>query len=141
MARHSARDLSDDRRMKVFRTAVILVIIGVVAVFAYVRHAEKPQGPDNRPALAECLTQKGVKMYGAYWCPHCAAQKKDFGSAFEKVTYVECAVPGDPQAQTQACKDANVESYPTWIFPDGTRESGEQSLTSLADKAGCTYSE
>ena len=29
-------------------------------------------------------------MYGAYWCPHCQAQKKVFGESFQYVPYVEC---------------------------------------------------
>lgn len=123
----------------IFRTAVIFAIIGTLGAFAYVRMTEKTAGPDPRVALAECLTEKGVKMYGAYWCPHCQKQKKLFGKAFEKVTYVECAVPGDPRSQTQACKDADIQSYPTWVFPDDKRVTGEQSLTQLAERADCPY--
>lgn len=128
-----------DRNASTFRTIVIFVIIAVLAVFAYVRMADRDQGPDLKTPLAQCLTDKGVKFYGAYWCPHCAAQKKLFGRAMSKVTYVECAIPGDPRAQTQACKDANIEGYPTWTFPDGSRLSGEISLQRLAEKSGCPY--
>lgn len=128
-----------DRNASKFRTIVIFVIIAVLAVFAYVRMADRDQGPDLKTPLAECLTEKGVTFYGAYWCPHCTAQKKLFGRAMSKVTYVECAIPGDPRAQTQACKDANIEGYPTWVFPDGSRLSGEVSLQRLAEKSGCAY--
>ncbi len=131
--------LQSSRQVREFRTVILLVIVGILAVFAIVRIAEYQQTPSAAGPLAECLTQKGVKMYGAYWCPHCAAQKRDFGSAFSKVTYVECAIPGDNSAQTQACKDAGIKSYPTWIFPDGSRVSGEQSLADLAEKAGCPW--
>ena len=85
-------------------------------------------------ALAECLANKKVTMYGAAWCPHCQAQKKEFGAAFEKVPYVEC--PDNPQL----CLDKKVTGYPTWIFPDGTRLEGEQDLSVLAQKAGCGLS-
>ncbi len=32
--------------------------------------------------FARCLTDRQVKMYGAYWCPHCAEQKEMFGESF-----------------------------------------------------------
>lgn len=125
------------------RIVAVAVIIGAVGAFAVVNY-EKNTAPDNRGDLARCLSDKGVKMYGAYWCPHCAQQKKDFGSAFKKVSYVECAIPGEPQSQAPECKNKNVTSYPTWIFPavngkEEQRFSGEQKLIYLADKAGCDW--
>lgn len=129
----------NDKRTIRFRTAVIFAIIAVLGVYAVVRMKDRDAAPDQRMELAQCLTDKGAKFYGAYWCPHCAAQKKLFGKAMSKVTYVECAVPGDNSAQTQPCKDAGITGYPTWIFADGSRLSGEISLTSLAEKTGCPY--
>ena len=128
-----------DKRTVRFRTAVIFAIIAVLGVFAYLRMGDSDTGPDLRPAFAQWLTDKGVKFYGAYWCPHCQKQKKLFGRAFSNVTYVECAIPGDPRSQTQECKDANIEGYPTWTFADGSRVSGEMTLDGLSDKTGCPY--
>ena len=86
--------------------------------------------------LANCLTANGVKMYGAFWCPHCASQKEMFGSAYRKIDYVECSLP-DRSGQTQICKDENIESYPTWEFKDKSKLTGEQTLEALAKKSGC----
>ena len=47
--------------------------------------AAAPATPEAK-ALAECLSEHGVIMYGAFWCPHCAAQKKVFGDAFTQVS-------------------------------------------------------
>lgn len=88
-------------------------------------------------AFAQCLTDKGVKMYGAYWCPHCQDQKKLFGDSFSKVTYVECAIPGDSSGVTKACKDAGIDGYPTWVMPDNSRLTGLQALQTLSDQSGC----
>lgn len=93
----------------------------------------------NNDALASCLTEKGVKMYGAYWCPHCANQKEMFGSSFEKIDYVECSLP-NRGGQTEICIEKNIESYPTWEFAGGSRLVGEQKLEALAVKAGCHLS-
>ena len=132
-----------DKRPAVFRTVIILVIIFVVASIAAIRYANRPSAAGVDPKiiaqLADCLSQKGAKMYGTYWCPHCQAQKKLFGAAFSKINYVECSPQGNPREQTQACKDAGIMSYPTWVFPNGDRTSGEIAFKDLADKAGCPF--
>ena len=35
------------------------------------------------------------------------------------------------------CKDKGIEGFPTWVFPDGTRVSGEQTPEELAEATGC----
>ena len=41
--------------------------------------------------LAECLTSKGVTMYGTNRCSHCQNQKELFGyDAFTKINFVDC---------------------------------------------------
>lgn len=90
----------------------------------------------NHDELAKCLTSKGVKFYGAFWCPHCAEQKDILGSSMKYINYVECSTP-DGNSQTPICKAANIISYPTWEFPTGLKESGVHSLDQLASKSGC----
>ena len=87
--------------------------------------------------FAECITQKGARMYGAYWCPHCANQKKLFGrEGFKKVAYVECD-PRGANAKPDVCNAEKVKSYPTWKFADSTVMTGEVSLEKLAEKTQC----
>ncbi len=64
----------------------------------------------DKIAFAKCLTEKGWKMYGADWCPHCKAQKELFGEeAFKYINYIECTVKAD------VCSAKRIEGYPTWI--------------------------
>ncbi|MFH0889695.1 MAG: hypothetical protein V1836_00945 [Candidatus Aenigmatarchaeota archaeon] len=86
--------------------------------------------------FAKCLTANGVKEYGAFWCSHCQAQKKLFGSSWKYVNYTECSLP-DGSGQTEVCNKANITGYPTWEFKSGERLSGEVSLEGLAIKSGC----
>lgn len=87
--------------------------------------------------LAQCIKESGAVFYGAFWCPHCKRQKELFGKeAMAALAYVECSTP-DGNAQTQACIDKKIESYPTWEFKDGTRLTGEQTLAELAKKTSC----
>ncbi|MBI2146731.1 hypothetical protein HYU22_05320 [Candidatus Woesearchaeota archaeon] len=64
-------------------------------------------GPGKYDAFAQCLTENGVKMYGAYWCPHCLNQKEDFGKSWQYVNYIECSLPGN-QGQTEICATAGI---------------------------------
>ncbi len=86
-------------------------------------------------ALAEHLTAIGAKFYGAFWCPHCYEQKQLFGQeAIKKINYLECD-PNGVNPQTQACVDAEIQSYPTWEIK-GEIYRGTQTLDNLARISG-----
>ncbi|MBT4539017.1 hypothetical protein HOI26_00125 [Candidatus Woesearchaeota archaeon] len=108
--------------------------------------------------FAQCLTDEGAVMYGAFWCPHCIDQKESFGDAWEEVNYIECSLP-DRSGQTQVCKDADIQGYPAWQFVDDTlipaelanrkssgpnweiRIAGEITLKQLGTITGCQLPE
>ncbi len=85
--------------------------------------------------FAKCLTEKGVKMYGAVWCPHCQNEKEMFGKSWQYMNYVECAAPNGGQAQ--ACAQAGIELYPTWEFPNNEKIAEEFTIEQLSQKTGC----
>lgn len=98
---------------------------------------EKKAGAESSEILlAQCLTEKGAKLYTASWCGHCQNQKAAFKGGVEYLDDTECA-EGDGWAKE--CKDNNVKSVPTWIFSDGEILSGNRPLSELATTAGCTY--
>lgn len=87
--------------------------------------------------LAKCLTKKGVRMYGAYWCPHCADQKEMFGEDFRFVNYIECDPKGENN-DAPRCQRDKIDSYPTWYFPaTGYDSHGTKPLEKVAAMAGC----
>ncbi|OGL95743.1 hypothetical protein A2348_03895 [Candidatus Uhrbacteria bacterium RIFOXYB12_FULL_58_10] len=114
--------------------AAVIVVIGLFAVI--VVNGIKSRVPSAYNEFAQCLADQGARMYGTWWCSHCQNQKDLFGSAFSNVDYVECS-PGGTKTMSKECKDAGVEGYPTWIFADESKASGEQSLQSLSDKTSC----
>jgi len=87
--------------------------------------------------FAKCLTSKGLKMYGAWWCPHCAEQKESFGYAFQYVNYTECGIEGQTHSVNEQCKKEGIKNFPTWQFSDGSRHEGVLTVSDLADKSGC----
>lgn len=120
---------------------IIGIIIAVVVIVFGVALLEKtgPQKSTRYDSFAMCLSEKGAKFYGAFWCPHCQKQKEMFEWS-EKIPYIECSTP-DAKGQLQICTDAGISSYPTWFFADGSKLSGEVPLQTLAEKTGCSLPE
>ncbi len=84
--------------------------------------------------LAKHLAASGARFYGAYWCPHCATQKRMFGEAARYLPYVECD-PHSPGGRPEECRRAGVQAYPTW-FIGGRKYEGVLSLEDLAKLSG-----
>jgi hypothetical protein len=114
----------------------IITAVLIVAAFAAVIYLGLRKRGNRFDAFAKCIASKQAKMYGAYWCPHCADQKEMFGSSFQYVPYVECGVPGS-RDEGPLCKDAGIKHFPTWQFADGERQEGTLPLQSLGTKTGC----
>ena len=121
------------------KTLWIGVAVIIIAFFGFViyQRAFAPESAHAFDTLAQCLTDKDVKMYGAEWCHNCKKQKEAFGNSYKKLNYIECPLPSGMQGQTQECDEAGIDGYPTWTFPDGTRLKGYQTLKALADKVDC----
>ena len=130
--------LSKKREVQATSSFTRKIVTGllIVAAFAAVIYLGLRKRGHRLDAFAQCLAVKQVKMYGAYWCPHCAEQKEMFESSFPYVPYVECGVPGSRE-EAPVCKDAGVKHFPTWQFADGERREGTQPLPALATKTGC----
>jgi hypothetical protein len=117
--------------------AAIAIVAAHLYYAGYIGKAPGPEDPWVR-SLAEHLAKSDAKFYGASWCPHCSEQKHLFGSSEKRIPYVECS-PGGPKApQAQACKDKNIQSYPTWII-NGERYTGVQPLNTLAQLSKFDY--
>jgi len=110
---------------------VTLAIIGALIGFLVVE-AKKPGKYDD---FAQCIANSGAKFYGAWWCPHCQAQKALFGKSAKQLPYVECST--QDQKQNKTCDDLGITGYPTWVFPDGSRATGEKTFAELGAKTNC----
>jgi glutaredoxin len=107
---------------------VVLLAAGYTAGWYHKNH--------RYDALGRCMASKQVKMFGAYWCPHCADQKEILGKSYRFV-YEECGVPGS-HAEQEECKAQGVKVFPTWRLPDGSLKPGVFSAQELSDKTGCS---
>lgn len=129
---HKTETLRTIRRTKI-ALSIILTICAVLGIYLYIQNIPPPFGKYD--ALARCISDTSTTFYGAWWCPHCAAQKAEFGDAEKYLPYVECANPD--QSEKQSCIALGIRAYPTWYFPDGTSSTGLNSLAYLAGKTGC----
>jgi|SRR3989344_3093595 len=111
-----------------------IIIAGILLITIAIFYFNS--GPGKYDDFAKCLTEKGVKFYGAFWCSHCQEQKKLFGSSIKYITYIECSTPSG-LGQTQICIQENIESYPKWIFPDNTSLIGPQTLEKISSTSNC----
>lgn len=112
------------------------LIPAVIAVLAIGGLIYVMMQPGKYDTFAQCLEEEGAIFYGAFWCPHCQDQKALFGLSQKYLPYVECSTPNGKD-MTQQCKDEGIDGFPTWKFADGSVESGELSLSRLAEKTGC----
>lgn len=129
--------LNDKKGSSFFKNKYLWITIGIIVLFFVLLSTPAIDiSPGKYDSFAECLSGKGFKMYGAYWCSHCADQKKLFGNSFSKINYVECSLPNNA-GQTEDCKNSGINSYPTWEFGDGTKQEGLISLNKLSEISGC----
>ena len=111
------------------------VFLGIVlGLFAAIAGCSSSLPNSYEAELADHLSESGAKMYGAYWCPHCANQKDYFGGAAHRIPYVECD-PDGKQNQAQRCAELNIVAYPTWNI-EGESYLGAQYLGKLARLSG-----
>ena len=113
-------------------------LAGVLGLVCAIAPACQPLSQLGSPSydaqLADHLASTGAKMYGAYWCPHCARQKQLFGNAAPLLPYVECD-PRGTNAKVELCNTVGISAYPTWQI-NGEFHLGVQSLQRLAMLSG-----
>ncbi len=103
--------------------AIIIVVIGIGLV------VNKVQGPDKYDGFAQSLKANGAEFYGAFWCPHCQAQKALFGNSKKYLPYIECSNPD--KSSTQICIDKKIENFPTWMFKNGITLTSSDTIPTI----------
>ena len=111
-----------------------LTVAAIVGGFSYMFYVAAQPGEFDD--LATCITESGTTFYGAYWCPHCAEQKRHFGRSAKLLPYVECSLP-NRAGSTQICIDKKIEGYPTWDFSNGERIAGFATFEQLSQHSNC----
>ncbi len=117
------------------RTKIIVAITAVVVAVATM-YFLVPQITGQHSAVggyddfAQCLSEKGVVMYGSSQCGWCKQQMELFGDSFKYIEYVDCS------GMNSVCVAENIRSIPTWKIGDET-VVGMQQLSKLSEISGC----
>jgi thiol-disulfide isomerase/thioredoxin len=113
-----------------------LIVVAAIVIIAVTAGDKANTEPAENEVFAQCIADSGATFFGAFWCPHCINQKEMFGrKAAKLLPYQECSTAN--RDQNELCKEAGIQSYPTWEFADGSRISGEQTFFELAEKTNC----
>ncbi len=91
-------------------------------------------GTVDLAALAQALSDSGARFFGAGWCPFCTEQKELFEDGGKLLPFEEVTNPN--RTLNDLGMEFEVTTFPTWLFEDGTRLEGLQSLQLLAAAAG-----
>ena len=117
-----------------------IVGIGILNIIPFVLFNMGGQ-TENYDGLAQCMTQKGVVMYGSFRCGVCAKTRAMFGDSFQYVKEIECH-PQGKNPQTELCLSKKIEGTPTWILEENgvdiKRAVGFLSIEELRAFSGCT---
>ncbi len=88
----------------------------------------------DKVAFAKALAAAGVKFFSSASCPFCTQQKQLFEDGAQFLPSIEVTNPDGSLNQTGT--DENIQSFPTWEFPDNSRVVGVQTLEVLSQRSG-----
>ena len=130
-----------EKSSSLLKNKYVWIFVGIVVIVLVLWATPSINSdPSKYDEFAQCLTDNGAVMYGAFWCPHCAETKKNFGSSFQYIVYVECDPRGENE-QAELCIEKEIERYDTWEFTDGSRVIGEPTFEQLSEGTGCPVPE
>ncbi|PIN73255.1 hypothetical protein COV20_03425 [Candidatus Woesearchaeota archaeon CG10_big_fil_rev_8_21_14_0_10_45_16] len=133
------KKVSLEKTIESLKTWVGLILILNLLPLLFFNISFSPD--ENHDALAKCLTEKGVVMYGSFRCGVCAKTREMFGESFQYVKEIECHPQGE-DSETELCLSKNIEGTPTWVLEiDGVeqkRYAGFLTIDELKDFSGCT---
>lgn len=75
---------------------------------------------ERKEKIAKCLTEKGIRVYVADWCPFCQQQKELFGEAAKYLNSIDCHDPTVEGNNIAKCPD--IRGVPAW------RDGGDNEL-------------
>ena len=96
----------------------------------------QPEGEaaDDLVQFAKDLAAAEVTYFGAAWCAACTQQSQIFAGGGIYLPFLEVTNPD--RTLNQLGIDEGIEQFPTWEFPDGSREVGVLDLATLSARSG-----
>lgn len=110
-----------------FKAVAIFILFIIILAMALLFW---PHPASSQLTFGQCLTQKGVTLYGVDTCDQCLNQKQILGHDFTNVRYVNC------DFEEKLCRELGITVYPFWVH--GSKHiPGIQSIEQLSKLSGC----
>ncbi|MGL4513012.1 MAG: peptidylprolyl isomerase [Lacipirellulaceae bacterium] len=90
--------------------------------------------PANLVGFAQALAATTTRLYGASWNAASSQQRALFQDGARLLPFVEST--NNDRTPNQAARDNNVTTYPTWVFPDGSRATEVLTLQQISQRSG-----
>ena len=126
-AKHSS---TSDKEKINWRRYVVFGLIGMIILFFVMSVSSYVKKPGEYNEFAQCLTDKGVIVYGNDFCQYTAKQLNFFGKSKKYLNYVKCI------ENKELCDSKGVDTTPTWEI-NGKMYEQVQSLERLKELSGC----
>jgi len=97
---------------------------------------EEGESSEDLVEFAKLLTQSGTVVYGATWSADSSEQRRLFQDGAKYLPFVNVTNPD--RTPNQLAAQHQITVYPTWVFDDGSRLEGMQSLATIALRSGLT---
>ena len=130
--------------LKNFAAATVLAVLLGGAVYFIQRDSKPVEMNGKYDEFAQCLYDKGMRVYGSITCSFCAKQRQTFGNSFQYVREIECD-PRNPNHEAERCITKNISKTPTWILEDESGndlfrfDPGVISFEKLGEVSGCSF--
>lgn len=119
-------------------TLIVFLILIFIGGIYFIYHYSQEDETGQLDSFATCVEKSDAKFFGAFWDASTREQKKLFGPSKRLLPYVECTVSSEMyQFQNDDCKKEGIETYPTWLFKDGSYIFGVANLEKIAEKTNC----
>ena len=89
---------------------------------------------DDLVAFAQDLSDAGVRMFGAPWCPSCTRQKELFDDGAQFLDFIDVTNPD--RSPNQIAIDEAIASYPTWDLGNGVRRTEVLTVAEISELSG-----
>ena len=127
LAKHATNEKKEKINSRKFLIFSIIIFIVVISSFTVYSYMKKPGGYDD---FTNCLTEKGVIVYGNDFCRFTNEQLNFFGKSKENLNYIRCL------DNKKLCNEKEIEITPTWEI-NGEMYEQVQDFEKLSFLSGC----
>jgi|TARA_Y100000034_G_scaffold46233_1_gene56876 uncharacterized membrane protein YvbJ len=127
LAKHTTNEKKEkinSRKYFVFGLIVLIIIFSSFTVYSYMN---KSSGYDD---FTNCLSDKGVVVYGNDFCQYTNQQLNFFGKSKENLNYIKCF------DDRELCDEKEIKITPTWEI-DGEMYEQVHDFERLSLLSGC----